>query len=84
MGSVNRRDSGTTFRDDFGFVYEVISHKTNGYDILFHEDSAFQWVIRHPDGRLERFKTESELWQHAIANNYFIDKERNDDLSVFP
>ena len=73
-----------TFRDDYGFVYEVVSHKENGFYILFHKDSAFQWVIRHPDGRLERFKTESELWQHAIANNYFIDKERNDDLSVFP
>lgn len=73
-----------TFRDDYGFVYEVVSHKENGFNILFHKDSAFQWVIRHPDGRLERFKTESELWQHAIVHNYFIDKERNDDLSVFP
>lgn len=62
---------GIKFLDDFGFAYEVVSHKPGGYDILFHKDSACQWVIRFPDGMMRRFKTEKDLWQYALENKLF-------------
>ena len=63
--------------DAFGFVYEVVSHKPGGYDILFHKDSACQWVIRFPDGMMRRFETENDLWQYALENKLFKGKEEN-------
>lgn len=59
------------YHDYFGFAYEVVSHQPGGYDILYHKDSACQWVIRTPDGMMKRFKTENDLWQYALENKLF-------------
>lgn len=68
---------GVKYHDSFGFTYEVVSHQPGGYDILYHKDSACQWVIRTPDGMMKRFKTENDLWQYALENKLFKGKEED-------
>ena len=61
--------------DEYGFNYEVVSQYRSGYCILFHVGaSPCPWVIREPDGKMLRFKTENELWQYALKNKLFRKK----------
>ena len=63
---------GLTYVDpNGGWVYDIVSQYANGYAILYHHDSAWQWIILCPDERLIRFRTESDLWDYALKNKLF-------------
>lgn len=66
-------DGLNTFNDSFDLVYEVVSRYENGFSILhdFKGTTKCPWVIRTPDNRLLRFKTENDLWQYALEKQLF-------------
>ena len=68
--------------DNYGFVYEVVSSYRNGYKILYQVEGATPcpWIIREPNGYMQRFRSEVDLWHYAINKN-ILEKERKDDLS---
>lgn len=62
--------------DEYNWVYEVVSTYPNGYSILFQTSGAtgYPWIIRTPDGWMMRFRSEEELWQHALEKKLFKKK----------
>lgn len=60
-------------KDEYNFVYEVVSKYRNGYSILHQYKGATPcpWIIRAPDGYMFRFKTENDLWQYALEKQLF-------------
>lgn len=63
--------------DEHNWVYEVVSKYPNGYSILLQIEGAtpYPWIIRTPDGWMLRFRSEAELWQHALEKKLFKKKE---------
>lgn len=59
--------------DNYGFMYEIVSTYKNGYSILYQTKGATPcpWIIREPNGYMQRFRSEVDLWHYAIKNKIF-------------
>ena len=67
-------------RDNYGFVYEVVSSYKNGYKILYQVKGATPcpWIIREPSGYMQRFRSEVDLWHYALDKK-ILEREGKDD-----
>lgn len=63
------------FHNFDGWNYVVVTRHTSGHEILLNIHAVYPWCIHNPDGSITRFKSESELWEYAIANKLFRKKK---------
>ena len=55
-----------------GLKYDVLCKYRNGYRVLYQIDERVSpWCIEFPNGHINRFDTENNLWTYVIQHKLF-------------